>query len=121
MQRYLEVWNKIDLVEDRQALQIPNDVTYPIVMMSCKTGENRNKFLQMVADLATERMGKKMYRIEYPGHEHNKRISWLYKHASIAQDGEFEYNGNMIAINVLLDEVTYKRYLKEFESDTFYS
>jgi 50S ribosomal subunit-associated GTPase HflX len=91
--RYLEVWNKIDLVEDREALVV-EDNGYPVIMMSCKTGENRNEFLDLVADLSTDRMGKKMYRIEYPGVEHNKRISWLNKHASISQDCQFEYNGD---------------------------
>ena len=116
--RYLEVWNKIDLVEDREALVV-EDNDYPVIMMSCKTGENRNEFLDLVADLSTDRMGKKMYRIEYPGVEHNRRISWLNKHASITQDCEFEYNGDMITISVLIDDVTYKRFLKEFERESF--
>ena len=88
-------------------------------MMSCKTGENRNEFLDLIADMSSERMGKKMYRIEYPGFDHTKRISWLNKYASISKDCEFEYIDDKIAISVLIDEVTYKRYLKEFERDSF--
>lgn len=88
-------------------------------MMSCKTGENRNEFLDLVGEMACDRMGKKMHRIEYPGVEHNKRISWLNKYASISQDCEFEYLNDKIAISVLIDDVTYKRYLKEFEMDSF--
>jgi 50S ribosomal subunit-associated GTPase HflX len=57
-QRYIEVWNKIDLVEDRASLKI-EDEGYPVVMMSCKTGENRDEFLNFVSDMACDRMGKK--------------------------------------------------------------
>lgn len=51
----------------------------------------------------------------------NKRISWLYKHASITQEEDFEYDGEFISVKVLLDEVTYQRYLKEFERELFES
>jgi 50S ribosomal subunit-associated GTPase HflX len=50
--KYLEVWNKIDLVADqeewmdhlKQELEIskPN---YPVILMSCKNGTNRDEFL----------------------------------------------------------------------------
>ena len=82
--RYIEVWNKIDLVEDRESLEAGGEKEYPVVMMSCLTGENRDTFLDLVSRVSSERMGKKYYRLEYPGWEHNKRISWLNKHASIS-------------------------------------
>ena len=53
--KYLEVWNKIDLVADqeewmdhlKQELEIskPN---YPVILMSCKNGTNRDEFLDQV-------------------------------------------------------------------------
>jgi len=124
--KYIEVWNKIDLIEDRgqfeeQYAQELEDSKpdYPVVMMSCKTGENRSLFLEKVGELASTLMGKKYYRLEYPYDEHNKRLSWLYKHASITQDEDFEYQGDFISVKILLDEVTYQRYLKEFEREIF--
>jgi len=127
-QKYVEVWNKIDLLEDRRPLeeQHAQEVQeskpdYPVVMMSCKTGENKSLFLEKVSELASALMGKKHYRLEYPCDQHNKRISWLYKHAGITQEEDFDYDGEFISVKVLLDEVTYQRYLKEFERELFES
>jgi len=125
-QKYIEVWNKIDLIEDRRQFEEQyaqeleeSKPDYPVVMMSCKTGENKSLFLEKVGELASKVMGKKYYRLEYPYDQHNKRISWLYKHSSITQEEDFEYEGDVISVKVLLDEVTYQRYLKEFEREIF--
>jgi hypothetical protein len=59
-------------------------------------------------------MGKSHYELEYPCEEHSKRISWLYKHASITEHHDFEYEGENIKVTMLLDDIIYKRYLKEF-------
>ena len=53
--------------------------------MSCKTGENKTEFLDKVSEMAAELMGKKYYLLEYPSEEHQKRIAWLYKNASITE------------------------------------
>ena len=127
-QRYIEIWNKIDLIEDRRQFeeQYAQEVQeskpdYPIVMMSCKTGENKSLFLEKVSELAGSLMGKKHYRLEYPYDQHNKRVSWLYKHNCITQEEDFEYDGDVISVKVLMDKVAYQRYLKEFEREIFES
>lgn len=58
-------------------------------MMSCKTGENKAEFLETVGKMTSTVMGKELYTLKYPGFEHNKRISWLYKHASITDQEDF--------------------------------
>lgn len=125
-ENYVEVWNKIDLVEDRDKLDdryieaiSQEEDNFPVVMISCETGENKTEFLDIVSDLASEIMGKKFYHLEYPCEEHHKRLSWLYKHASITQEEDFEYHGDSISIKVLLDEVTHQQYLKVFEPHEF--
>lgn len=113
-EKSIEVWNKIDLVEDRSALDEQyteaieqQERGYPIVMMSCATGENKSQLLDRISSLTSKLMGKRLYRLEYPCEEHNHRLSWLYKHASITKEEDFEYLVDTISIKVLLDEVTY--------------
>lgn len=125
-ENYVEVWNKIDLVDNRDELDeqyllvtTQDKDHFPVVMMSCKTGENKTEFLDVVSDAASEVMGKKFYHLEYPCEEHHRRLSWLYKHASITQEEDFEYQGDIISIKVLLDEITYQQYLKVFEPQEF--
>ena len=50
--KYVEVWNKIDLIEDQSefAEQLKQDLAlttphYPVVMMSCTNGTNKDLFL----------------------------------------------------------------------------
>ena len=76
-------------------------------MMSCKTGENKVEFLDKISEMASELMGKKYYLLEYPCEEHQKRISWLYKHASITEQQEFQYDGDSIKVRLLLDDVIF--------------
>jgi len=57
--------------------------------------------------------------LEYPCHEHNKRYSWLLKHGNISTQEDFEYIDDIIRIKILLDDVTYQRYLKTFEPKQF--
>lgn len=59
-------------------------------------------------------MDKQLYTLVYPCEQHNARLSWLYKHASITAEQDFKYFDESISISVLLDEVTYQRHLKAF-------
>lgn len=52
-QRYMEVWNKVDLVQDDKAEafkekveKAANEADFPIVIMSAKTGYNKDLFLE---------------------------------------------------------------------------
>jgi 50S ribosomal subunit-associated GTPase HflX len=56
--KYLEVWNKIDLVADQEDwldhLKLEMEMSqpnYPVVMMSCKDGTNKELFLESVQSL----------------------------------------------------------------------
>lgn len=119
----VEVWNKIDLVGDRDALDEQYlgalEAEISPIMLSCETGENKMQFLKEVGDLATGLMGKRKYRLQYPCEQHNKVLTWLHRNASITQEEDFEYIEDTITITVLLDEVTHQKYLKEFEPERF--
>jgi 50S ribosomal subunit-associated GTPase HflX len=54
-QKYIEVWNKIDLLEDQEGFveNLKQELTmtspnYPVVMMSCKNGTNKELFLNEI-------------------------------------------------------------------------
>ena len=56
-----------------------------IVIAPQKRHENKEVFLETISSLTTKVMGKEIYDLTYPCDEHYKRISWLYKHASISE------------------------------------
>jgi len=50
--RYIEVWNKVDMIKDEKEEEFQEKVEkaveeadYPIVLMSCKTGFNKELFM----------------------------------------------------------------------------
>ena len=63
-------------------------------------------------------LGKDTHSLEYHCLEHNKRYNWLKRHAGIGET-DFEYEGDVIRVNVLLDDIVYQRYLKKFEPEEF--
>ena len=87
--------------------------------MSCTTGENKDSFLKEVSELAMAVTGKRYHTLSYPGEEHHKRMRWLSKNAGVNEEEDFQYEGNTISVRVLLDDVAYQRYLKEFEPALF--
>ena len=116
--RYMEVWNKIDLVEDRESVELDlliQQEEHPALLMSCLTHEGHREFMSELGDMTTASMGKQYFTLSYDCAQHNKRIGWLYKNAGITKEEEFLYEGDQISVKVLLDDVTYMRYLKEFE------
>ena len=130
--QYLEVWNKCDLLEDKDKFELDNiDLLYPSkselekgasppLLVSCEDNYNIDELLDSIAKLSITSMGKAYYTLRYPGEDHFKRINWLNVHASLSQDTEFAYHEDgSIQIEALIDEVTYQRYLKEFEPDLF--
>ena len=127
--RYIEVWNKVDMIKEEQEEEFNEKVQkaieeaeYPIVLMSCKTGFNKDLFLDQVGQLAVQELGKTLVKLQYPSWEHNERVSWLIKWAQISPPSEFETSddGQAITLEVMVDEVVYQQYLKKFEPEQFY-
>lgn len=85
-QRYLEVWNKVDLVQDEDAFQAKLDkeageVDYPIVLLSATSGYNKKVFLNELAEMVSRLLGKNFIKLSYPAWEHDLRVKWLVKFA----------------------------------------
>lgn len=82
--KYLEVWNKMDLLEDQEKFleQVKQDYAnsppkYPIVMMSCINGTNKDLFMKEVEKLTNEIMGKRPILLKYKYSQHDKVMRWL--------------------------------------------
>ena len=93
-------------------------------MMSCKTGLNKDHFLSEIETLTAMVMGKRPITLKYPYSNHTKVIKWLSEHANIGAssiEGAFEYEDEtgMIILKVPIDDVTYQKYLKQFEPENF--
>ena len=93
---------------------------YPVVMMSCKDGTNRELFLESVQSLTQNIMGKSLVALRYKYSDHDKVTRWLFEHASITSVDDLTYDEDgMITLRVPIDEVIHQEYLKVFEPDTF--
>jgi len=59
--------------------------------------------------------------LEYPAWEHEKRVKWLSTFAQISDPSNFSVDeeGQLITMEVMIDETVYLKWLKEFEPDQF--
>lgn len=124
--KYVEVWNKIDLIEDQSEFQqLKQDLEatpphYPVVMMSCTKGTNKELFLNEVQEVTQTLMGKKPITLTYSYRLHDKVTRWLFEHASINSVDDVTYREDgTIELRVPIDEVVYHKYLKHFENEKF--
>ena len=96
---------------------------HPVVLMSCKEQYNKDLFLEEVGEMTATLKGKQLYALKYPSWEHNDRLNWLVANASVAHTGdqmvEVSEDGQEMTFEVLLDDVVYQRYLKQFEPALF--
>lgn len=97
--KYIEVWNKIDLLhdyekfkQDLESEQQQVDQKYPIVHMSCKSGYNKDRFLKEVTRLSSNLMNKNQHVILFKFEEQEKVCKWLNENAGISYLEEIEYD-----------------------------
>ena len=124
-EKYIEVWNKVDLIGEGEEESFNEKVSeaaesdeHPVILMSCKEGFNRDLFLDQVGSMSADLKGKQLYRLEYDSMDHSRRLNWLRNNAQLAHaedQMEFSDDGSTITLSVLLDDVVFNRYLKEFE------
>ena len=92
------------------------------MLTSCTKGFNKDLFLEQVGEMSVTLKGKKEYHLQYDSLEHNVRLNWLKNNAELAHvddNMEVSDDGMLITLKVLLDDVTFQRYLKEFETELF--
>jgi GTP-binding protein HflX len=96
----IEVWNKIDLLEDgRDILQTlqPAGHVAASVPVSAQTGEGIEKLLDTIE--ATLGQQSKTYRVHVP-HTNGADVGWLYGHAEIIAKDEPDEKGQTYEVRV---------------------
>ena len=58
-------------------------IQFPVVPMSCETQENLGVLMEAVVGMSEKVMGKGVYKLVWPSHEHNERYRWLIKNAGL--------------------------------------
>lgn len=75
--RYIEVWNKVDLVENEIDVKSIEESPYPIVPISAKHGINCEKLLEVIDTMAITVMGKSKKKLRFVLTEFTERTNWL--------------------------------------------
>ena len=75
--RYIEVWNKIDLMENEFNLKEIEEAPYSIVPISAKYGLNCSKLLETIDKLGLVVMGKNIVKLAFPIKEFTERMNWI--------------------------------------------
>ncbi len=75
----VEVWNKIDLMEERIDYKKLAKSPIPIVPISAVYGTNCEKLVEVITTKVNETMGKRMYQLVASPEFYSERINWLFK------------------------------------------
>lgn len=122
MHKYIEAWNKVDLIEEPLDIQEIDSSPYPIIPISALHGINMSKLLELLDDMSYKVMGKRKYLLKFPLREYGARVEWLrtnINNDSLSYSIEHSEKEPMVRMEVMMDDVTLKRYHNmTTESDT---
>ncbi|HWA17554.1 MAG TPA: GTPase HflX [Devosia sp.] len=95
----IEVWNKIDLLSDREILKTvkPAGQVAATVSVSAHTGEGTDALLQTVETVLSAR--SPLYKVRIP-HSQGSDVGWLYGHAEIIAKEEPDDEGQVYEVRV---------------------
>ena len=95
----IEVWNKIDLLAERDILQTlgPAGHVAASIAVSAQTGEGVDRLLEIVETTLGQK--SKTYRVRIP-HTNGADVGWLYGHAEIIGKGEPDEEGQTYEVRV---------------------
>ena len=88
--KYIEVWNKIDLVSEEERREFTEKVLQAYrdeeqenntILLSCQSGYNKDRFLEEVGKRTAQIKGKGERRLTYESWRHNEIIKWLKQNA----------------------------------------
>mmetsp|Transcript_30855 Transcript_30855/g.30501 ORF Transcript_30855/g.30501 Transcript_30855/m.30501 type:complete len:365 (+) Transcript_30855:341-1435(+) len=116
--RYIEVWNKVDLIEKEFKVEDIEESPYPIVAISAKYGININKLLEACDEMGMKVMGRKKMTLTFPIEEFSMRMGWISEqlHITMPTYEVEEKRGKTFAkVEVCMDDATHQRYVANFE------
>ena len=114
MNKYIEVWNKVDLIEDPVDFNEIESSTYPIVPISALHGINIKKLMGEVDNLAMKVMGKKKVTLKFHLSEFRERVGWVSEVLNIRRP-PYDLEGENVIMEVYMDDITIERYKSVFD------
>jgi GTP-binding protein HflX len=95
----IEVWNKIDLLADRDALQTvtPAGQVAGTVAVSAQTGEGTGELLDRIETVLSAK--SPLYKVRVP-YSQGGDVGWLYGHAEIIGKEEADDDGQVYEVRV---------------------
>ena len=100
--RLLEVWNKLDLLDEDQAVTVANSArrrangTRPIVV-SALTGQGEETLLDEIEDRLAE--GRVVLEIDLEASD-GQGLAWLYEHVEVLSRHDAEMGGSRLTVRV---------------------
>ena len=77
LKRYIEVWNKVDLIEGEFSFADIDISPYPIVPISAKYGINCEMLLEAIDKMGLSVLGKTKIKLKFPLEQFTDRTNWL--------------------------------------------
>ncbi|OMJ71417.1 hypothetical protein SteCoe_30379 [Stentor coeruleus] len=115
MKKYIEVWNKIDLVEEDIDFSNIDQSLYPIIPISAKYGINCDKLIQIIDKMGLSVLGKTIYKLKFPLEQFSERTNWLLEQTKVRPPEYTVDKNNVVYMEMYMDPGTYQRYLSAFE------
>lgn len=75
----IEVWNKIDLLQQPLDYAAIEKSDFPVVPVSALLNLNIKKLLKVMEEKSNDFLGKKVIRLKHSIEVHSERLEWLYK------------------------------------------
>ena len=75
----IEVWNKMDLIEDKISYKSALNQDFPCVPVSALYNTNIGKLIETIEEKVNTLMNKKYYTLLNPLNKHKERYDWLYQ------------------------------------------
>ncbi|OMJ81041.1 hypothetical protein SteCoe_18606 [Stentor coeruleus] len=115
IKKYIEVWNKVDLVEGDINLTEIEHSPYPIIPISAKYGINCDKLMQIIDKMGLSVLGKTIYKLKFPIEQFTERTNWLIEQLKIRPPEYSIDENNMVYMEMYMDSGIYQRYISAFE------
>jgi GTP-binding protein HflX len=111
--RYLEVWNKVDLIEAPLDLEAITKAPYKIVPISAVYGINCGKLLEVLDSVVCRVTGRQMLKLQFPLKEFSARLKWIREQLDITQP-KLTMDETYAYVEIPMDEHGKRRYLAAF-------
>jgi 50S ribosomal subunit-associated GTPase HflX len=114
-ERIIEVWNKIDLLEDINLISgYLADSEFPIVPVSIKKSINIEMLITEIAQKMNSFLGKEIRALKCKPENYDKLFAWLKMNIGQPSNISYDENGLEMVLSIAMDEAEYQRYLENF-------